>query len=216
MANYQLNRKTQLRLIATKRSTDVVSSIFTPVDSAVSTEEQTLPLGLPRDLRTVEFDIERYLSSSSFLKLFLFRSTADATSFNLSTFSNPSTANGVSSALVMTNVERVGLGARLEKQLSGNLFGQALFVSNRSKGTTRSVTGANEKLPYHPEYQALLGLNYVDKSGLKAGLQINRVGSFFQDTGLIGAPGAPRPTFPAKTYMDLTLAKEPSVRSEVS
>ncbi len=213
VANYQLNPKTQLRLITAKRSTDVVSSIFAPVDSATSSEEQTLLLGVPRNLRTIELDAERYLASGSFLKAFLFRSTADSLGYGLGTFSNPSSSNNALSNLLMSNVKRSGAGVRFEQKLTRNLFGQVLFAVNKTTGTIAGVAGSDQRLPYHPKYQAGFGLNYVDSSGTKASLQINRSGSFFQDTGT-GIVG-PRIPFPAKTYVDLTLAKEPSVRTEV-
>jgi hypothetical protein len=189
----------------------VVSSIFAPVDSTTSSEEQTLPLGVPRNLKTIEFDAERYFSSASFLKAFLFRTTADSLNYNLSTFSNPNSSNDVFGDLVMKNVRRMGAGVRFEQKLTRNLFGQALFAVNK---TTGDVTAVNDQtLPYHPKYQAGFGLNYVNSSGTKASVQLNHSGSFFQDarSGIVG----PRATFPAKTYVDFTLAKEPSVRTEV-
>ena len=213
VANYQVTRKTQLRLIANQRSTDVASSIFVPVDSNTSTEDQTLPFGLPRNLKSYEVDAERYLAPGSFLKVFAFRTTADSTNYNLSAFSNPSASNNVLSNLVLTNVKRTGAGVRLEHTFGRHLFGQALFAVNKTTGNIPSVAGTEQTLPYHPKNQAILGLNYVNSSGTKAGLQINRVGSFFQDTGS-GLAG-PRPKFPAKTYVDLTLAKEPSVKQEI-
>lgn len=213
VANYQVDRKTQLRLISHQGSTNVISSIFAPVDSTSSSEEQTLPLGAPRDLKTVEFDAERYLASGSFLKAFLFRSTADSTNLSLSGFSNPSSSNNVIGNLILNNVRRQGIGVRFEQKVTRNLFGQVLFAASKTTGDLKGVAGINQSLPYHPKYQAGFGLNYVDSSGTKASLQINRSGSFFQDTGtgIIG----PRTTFPAKTYVDLTLAKEPSVKAEV-
>ena len=213
VANYQLNPKTQLRFIANKRSTDVVSSIFTPVDSTNFSEGDTLPLGVPTNLRAVEFDAERHLNSSTFLKAFVFRTTADATSYSLSGFSNPSSSNNVLSSLVMTDVKRSGAGVRLEKRLTRGLFGQLAWTSSKTTGDTKGVVGTGLPLPYHPKSQIALGFNYVNSAGTKAGLQISRVGSFFQDAGN-GLPGL-RPTFPAKTYVDLTLAKEPTVRTEL-
>ncbi len=213
VANYQLDRKTQLRLISNQRSTDVVSSIFVPVDSTNVSESQTLLLGIPRNLKALELDAERHLSSSTFLKAFLFRTTADSTSYSLATFSNPSSSNNVISSLVMSNVKRSGAGVRLEQRLTRNLFGQVLFAVNKTTGDTKGVTGTDQPLPYHPKKQMAIGLNYVDALGTKASLQINRIGSFFQDTGS-GVVG-PRVTFPAKTYVDFTLANEPSVRTEV-
>ncbi|HEY0108361.1 MAG TPA: TonB-dependent receptor, partial [Fibrella sp.] len=212
VANYQLNNKTQLRLIASKNSTFFASSIFVPVDSTTSSEEETLFLGLPRNLRTIELDAERYLAPGSFLKLFLFRSTADSTSYDLSTFSNPTTGNGVASSLVSNNVKRSGVGVRFEQRINNNLFGQVLLSANNTTGDITGVAGRGQRLPYHPRYHASIGLNYISAAGNKVGLQINRVGGFFQDRGVAAAV---RPTFSPQTYVDLTLAKEPSVRSEV-
>jgi outer membrane receptor protein involved in Fe transport len=112
--------------------------------------------------------------------------------------------------LVLSDVKRTGAGVRLEHKFSRTLFGQALLATSRTTGTTPGVAG-NGDLPYHPKTQGALGLNYVDAGGRKASVQINRVGSFFQDTG----GGGPRPRFPAKTYVDLSLAKEFSVRGEL-
>lgn len=213
VANYQVNPKTQLRFLANQRSTDVVSSIFVPVDSTNVSEGSTLVLGLPRNLKAFELDAEHRLTSSTFLKAFLFHSTADSTSYSLAGFSNPSSSNNVLSELVMTNVKRQGAGVRLEHKLTRNLFGQVLLAVNKTTGDTKGVAGTDQTLPYHPKNQATVGLNYVDSSGTKASVQISRVGSFFQDTGT--GVGGPRPTFPAKTYVDFTLAKEPTVRTEV-
>lgn len=213
VANYQINPRTQLRLIATKRLTENVSSIFVPIDSSGTSEDQTLLLGLPNNMKSFELDAERYLGSGSFLKFFAFRTTADSTSYNLTTFSNPSATNGTLMNLVMTNVKRTGAGVRLEHKISRTLFGQALFAASKSTGTVPGVAGTGVDLPYHPKNQAALGLNYVDSSGRKAGLQVNRVGSFFQDTG--GGAGGPRSRFADQTYIDLSLAKEFSVKGEL-
>ncbi len=213
VANYQLTPKTQLRFITNHRSTDVATSIFIPVDSNTSTEDQTLPFGLPDDMKSYEVDAEHYFGPGSFLKFFLFRTTADSTKYNVSGFSNPNSGNNVSRELLLTDVKRTGAGIRFEHSFTRSLFGQALLAVNKTTGNTPGVAVKGQTLPYHPNNQAAVGLNYVNASGTKLGLQINRIGSFFDDMGTAG--GGPRPRFPAKTYVDLTLAKESSVKHEV-
>jgi hypothetical protein len=112
----------------------------------------------------------------------------------------------------MQRVEREGWGLRYERRLSRNLYGQLGYVWNRTTNDTPFAPFDEGSAPYHPWHLAGLGLNYVDPSGTKVGLQLNYTGSFFQDTGAMAATS--RPVFPAKTYVDLTLAKEPSLENE--
>jgi hypothetical protein len=54
-------------------------------------------------------------------------------------------------------------------------------------------------------------LHHVDRTGNKFGVRMRHVGGFFQDV----PNQAARARFPASTYFDLLLAKEPSLSNEI-
>ncbi len=236
IANYLVDAKTTLRFFANRRITDPTSSIFAPVDTLLTTEEQSLPLGLPDagrngDLSVLELDAERRISSGSLLKLFVFHSTGRNINYDFSNLTNPSdfefSGNSIGNALGLDRVQRKGVGMRYEQRLSRSLFGQAHFALNRTTAesmisyydftkfmpVTVPAIFNGQTAPYHPKVNASLGLNYLDPRGIKAKIELNYRGSFFADTGEINA--VTRPRFPAKTTVDVLLAHEPSVRSEV-
>jgi hypothetical protein len=177
---------------------ELTTLAFGPVETRLTTEPLTMPQGLPDRTQTVEFDAERYLGSSDFLKLFLFRTSARGVDLG--------------DLPPMKRVVRTGVGLRYERQLSYHLYGQASLLLNRTTNRTPFAPFDGEAAPYHPSTFGGLALNYVDPSGTKLGLQLNYTGSFFQDPGDISAPTRPR--FSERMYVDLTLAKEPSVDRE--
>src|SRR5205085_1660276 len=112
----------------------------------------------------------------------------------------------------MNRITRDGVGLRYERQLTHNLFGQVAYLYNRTKNRTPFAPFDEGTAPYNAPYVAGLALNYIDRAGTKLGLQLNYSGRYFEDTGDLSASA--RPIFPARTYVDLTIAKEPSLRSE--
>lgn len=219
MANYQWNNATAFRLFASRRATDVTSSIFAPVETLLTTEREALTTGLTDpfegDQHVYEIDLEHRISARSFLKLFGFHSTARDVRYDLSGFVNQSDqdADGVleNSFLGIDRLRRSGAGARYEQQLGRSLFANLFGAVNRTTSYSPGQPFNGGSAPYHPRFTAGLGLNYINDRGLKLGVQVQHRGSFFQDPLI--AVGA-RPRFPAKTYVNLRLAKEPSVHNE--
>jgi hypothetical protein len=79
--NYQAGKRTLMRLSASRRTTDISSSVFAPVATLLTTEAQVLPNGLPdpglnSDLYTAQLDLERYVSKGGLLKFFVFGTRA--------------------------------------------------------------------------------------------------------------------------------------------
>jgi hypothetical protein len=240
--NYQAGKRTLMRLSASRRVTDISSSIFAPVATLLTTEAQALPNGFPDpglhgDLYTTQLDLEHYVSRGGLLKFFVFGARAHNLTFDFSRFANPAnfedTFPNVGNSLTLRDVERVGAGVRFEQQLNRSLFGFATMALNRttSSGTRLirpfaleevSAVFNGEIAPYHPKVAAQVGVNYLDKRGNKVGFFANYTGAFFTDTA---DPGfidpfqpelgfKPRPRFPARITFDLFLSREPSVRQE--
>ena len=113
----------------------------------------------------------------------------------------------------MDRVERTGVGVRYERRLRRSLFAQASYLHNRTTNDTPLAPFDGGTAPYHAPHLAGLSLNYVDETGTKAGLQLNYVGRFYQDTGALSA--LDRPIFPSRAYVDLLLAQEPSLDHEI-
>jgi tetratricopeptide (TPR) repeat protein len=230
--NYQAGKRTLLRLSASRRVTDISSSVFAPVATLLTTEAQVLPNGLPNpgrgDLYTTQLDLERYVSKGGLLKFFVFGTRARNLTYDFSGFANPSNFNDTPptypTSLTLKDVERVGAGARFEQQLSRSLFGFATVAFNRttSRDTLLLLPGFKtlvaapfngEIAPYHPRVAAQVGLNYLDRRGNKARLFANYTGAFFADTA--DPTLLARPRSPARVTFDLFLSREPSVRQEI-
>ena len=112
----------------------------------------------------------------------------------------------------MNRVEREGIGIRYERQLTRNLYAQFGYSTNRTLNRTPLAPFDNGTAPYHSPNLAGVALNYVDATGTKAGIQVNYRGRFPQDTGALSA--TTRPMFASRAYVDLVLAKEPTVHRE--
>jgi tetratricopeptide (TPR) repeat protein len=200
LVNYRANERTFLRLFANRQAQgqEFTTFAFRPTETLLSIEPLVMPKGSLKNSRTVELEAERYLGTRGFLKLFAFRTTAEGVD--------------LAGLPLMESVEREGWGVRYEQQLTRNLYGQAGFLINRTTNRTPFAPYDEGTAPYHAPRLAGVALNYVDRAGTKVGLQLNYVGQFFQDTPDFSV--AARPVFPAKTYVDLTIAKEPSLRYE--
>ncbi len=200
LINFRPDRRTLLRLQYNRQAEEQDLAVFalTPFETVLVTEPLVMSAGLPNTTETAELDAERYLGPSDFVKVFVFRTTADGVDLgNLPT---------------MQTLRRYGVGVRYERQLTDRLFGQLGFVLNRTTNDTPFAPFDAGSAPYHPWRLGGLGLNYVDPSGNKVGLQINYTGPFFQDTGAFSA--TTRPVFGSHVYVDLLLAREPSVDRE--
>jgi len=217
LATYQAGRRTTLRLAANSRLTDATASNFAPTETLLTTERSALPAGTPDRMRLAQLDIERYLSPRQFLKLFVWRTTADGVQIGGSDLLGfgGGLAGADAPSLLVDRWRGQGLGARYERRLSRSLFADAgLFarrISNRSRGPFFERIFSGPGAPYEPSRQASLSLNYIDGGGTKAGLGLRYNGSFFADSPLVVG----RPRFPSRLYVDLLLAREPSVNYEL-
>jgi hypothetical protein len=200
LVNYRADDRTLLRLFYNRQAQEqeLTPIAFRPVETFLTTEPLVMTKGSPDQTTTVELDAERYLASNGFLKLFAFRTTARGVDLG--------------DLPTMPRVVRTGVGVRYEQRLSQNLYGQVGFLTNRTTNRTEFAPFDGGTAPYHPPSLAGLSLNYIDRTGLKVGLQLNYTGPFYQDTGVIAATDRPR--FPERMYVDLTLAKEPTVDRE--
>jgi len=200
-ADYMADTRTWLRFSASKRMTDITSSVFVPTETLLTTEEHTLPVGLPEVTRTIQLDVQRYLAPGEFLKLFFFKSTADDVSYYLG-----------SVGLDMGDVRRSGVGVKYEKSLGSCLYGQLGFICSSSKSKAPDTVWDGATAPYHPNQNAFARFNYIDSHGSKFGVDINYDGSFYQDT-VDTLPGE-RMTSPAVASVDINLAKENGLHNE--
>jgi len=200
VVNYRPDRRSLVRLFYNRQAQkqDLIPVALRPLETLLTTEPLVMPKGLPDETETWEVDLERYLSSRDFLKVFLFNTTADNVNYG--------------DLPTMHRVERKGVGFRYERQFSDTLYGQLAYLCNQTANQTPFAPFDGGTAPYHPSRLAGIGLNYVDPSGNKVGLQLNYTGPFFQDTGVLAATDRPR--FGGRTYVDLTLAREPSVHEE--
>lgn len=215
LVSYQSDHRTTFRLAAGRRVTEARTSTFAPVDTLVSTQAETLAFGTPLSELRVQLDAERYLSARDFVKLFVFRTTAD----NLQIGGTDPLGFGAglpaadAPLLLLGRWRGYGAGARFESQVRRNLFfsaGWALRHTTSFSGTGPAAFD-NGTAPYEPKHLGQIAFNYIDPSGTKIGLETQYVGAFYEDSPL--ALGRPR--FPAQLYTNLQFAREPSVNQEI-
>lgn len=217
LATYQADRRTTMRLALNRRLTDVTTSNFAPNDTLLSTERTALPAGTADRMRLAQFDVERYLSPSQFVKFFVWQTMANDVvvgGSDLLGFGG-GLAGADAPSLLVNRWRGLGAGLRYERRLTRSLFADAgVFarrISNQSRGPLFDRIYSGQGAPYEPTRQANLSLNYIDPSGNKAGLGLRYTGSFFADSPLVVG----RPRFPSRVYVDLLLAREPSVGYEL-
>jgi hypothetical protein len=148
-------------------------------------------------------DYERHLSARSFIKVFGFRSEGQKVSLGAG-------VGGIFSSFLLPSVKREGIGLRYEHQLSSTLFANSSLVASRTDTRAPGTLFNGEEGPYQPKLFGTLGLNYINRSGTKIGVNLNRTGSFYQDVRGLNN----RPRFPARTTFDLRLAHEPTLQYE--
>ena len=209
VANYVANQRTLLRLYASRRLTDVTSSIFAPTETLLTTEASILPAGLPETSDVLELDVERYCGPGRVAKFFMFHSTARNVQYDISSYSNLL-------SFCLGNLRRYGAGLRFETPLAGSAFGHIGTVWSRTVGhlTVDGFPAAwdGKQAPYQPVWTADAGLNYISTSGLKASLLAAWTGPFYQDYSIY----EPRPQFPARTRLDAAISWEPTIHSELT
>lgn len=210
VASYRADQRTTLRLFANRHETDITTIALTPTETLLTTEATALPNGIAGRADTLELDVDRYLPPAAFLKLFMFRTAAEDLRLGADTGAY---AFQLQSPLSLKKVWHSGVGARYERSLGGHLYGQTSLRLSRTTDRTPGAAFSTLTAPYQPSQLAGLTLAYISPGGTKVRLGMDRVGSFYQDTPLITTAG--RPGFPAHTYVNLSVAKEPSVHTEV-
>jgi hypothetical protein len=168
-----------------------------------------LPRGDADRTRTVQLDIERYLTPRDFVKLFLF----DTRARGLGLGGTGNLAAPFAPAINLPVARRTGVGVRYERQLNSNLFAAVSLIANRTTNNSPGQIYDREIAPYQPEQIAGLTLNYIDPRGNKVKLDLNYQSSFFQDSPLLTGQSN-RPHYPGRLTVDLRLAKEPTVQNE--
>jgi tetratricopeptide (TPR) repeat protein len=216
LATYLFDKRTTMRLAYNERVTDVTTSTFAPTETLITTEPGTLPYGIPDSVRVAQIEVERNLSKRAFAKIFAFHSEADDLQIGFSDLLG--FGNGLPAAqspgLRLSGWKGTGVGLRYEHQLGRFLFANVGGVLRRTESSSSDSIGAEfdgGRAPYEPKFLANAALNYRDDHGRRAGIRLRHNGSFFQDSPL--ALGRSR--FGAQTYVDLTLGKQFSVRSEI-
>ncbi|MDQ3814302.1 MAG: tetratricopeptide repeat protein [Armatimonadota bacterium] len=206
LATYQSDKRTTLRLSLNRRVTDVTASAFAPNETLLTTQASALPFGTPETMNLAQVDVERYFGSDNFLKLFLFRTTAN--NLLLGGTDLLGFGNGLSAATApvfrLGRWEGRGAGFRYERRLGHSLFANL--------GYTLRHTSADgfASAPYEPKHLGSIELNHVSGSGNKIGVRLRHVGSLFQDS-----PGvAGRASLGAQNYIDVLLAREVSANNE--
>lgn len=216
VATYQPAKRTTLRLSLNQRVTDVTASTFAPTETLLTTERSSLPFGTPGRLNMAQLDVERYVSSRGFLKAFAFSTRADDVQIGYSDLLGfGSGLPGVlAPGLNVSQWRGEGVGVRYEHRLARSLFANVGGVLRRTRAQSGDSIGLSydgADAPYEPKLLANLDLNYLDAGGNKVGLRLRHSGAFYQDSPL--ALGRSR--FTPQTYVDVLLAKEFSLRSEV-
>ncbi len=232
VANYRSGKRTNFRLLASRRATDIAPSLFAPVGTLLNTEDQVLFAGLPDpgrngDTNALQFDFERYLKSGGLVKLFAFHTQGRNVTYDFSQFTNPADPEVdlvlAANALQFDRLRRQGAGVRFEQPIGRGLFARGLFSFNKTTATamlTDPLSAPNltpapfsgQTAPYSPKRVASLGLNYVGENGFKSGVSLNYNGPIFADT--FDATATTRPQLGSSTTMDVSLAYEPTVRGE--
>ncbi len=212
VATYQLN-KSAVRLSLNRQVTDQTTSTFAPVDTLIASEQGALPFGTPETAQVAQLDVERYIGARSFVKAFVFRATAKDVIIGGSDLTGLGIGLPASAApiLALNRWSANGAGMRLEHRLGSSLFANFGFLLRETSNRTPGSLFNGGRAPYEPNSLATLSLNHIDRTGNKIGVQLRRVGSFFQDT----PQQIVRQSFPSKFYVDLRLAKEPSVQNEI-
>jgi tetratricopeptide (TPR) repeat protein len=216
LATYQPNGKTTFRLFANRRAQDVTSSTFAPTETLLTTESTALPFGFAADpMNLLQLDVERYLSGRDYVKVFAFSSRANNVQIggaNVLGFGGLPDPDAP--ALLLNKWRGSGLGMRYERQLSRSLFANAGLFLRRTASLSAGAAGAafsGASAPYEPKRLANLELNHIDPRGNKIGVRMRYNGAFFQDVPFEAA----RARFPARTYFDLLLSREPGLSNEI-
>lgn len=210
VVNYQLDNRTSLRAFANRVRDDVTTVALAPVETRLATEPTAGFRGSNATSRIFELDLERYLGNGNIIKAFAFHSAAK----DLQLGGNSQLPVSNAPSVTVNRAKRTGAGVRLERRLSRNLIGSTTFTYSNTSGDAPGELFDGGPAPYHPRLELLATMDYIDPHGNKARVRIRHEGRYYDDSGVAGFPATGRPTFPAKTVVDLLFAKEPSIHTE--
>lgn len=216
LATFQATKRATLRFSFNQRTSDATTSNFAPTETLLTTERASLPFGTPQMLRLAQLDAESRVSDRGFLKLFLFRTSADQVQIGFSDLLGFGSGLRAAQApgLQIGKWRGAGAGMRYEHQLGRHFFANAGAVVRRTQSQSAgqlASTFNGQSAPYEPNFLGNFDLNYRDVSGRKVGVRLRHNGAFYQDSPL--ALGRAR--FRPQTYVDVLLAKEFSLGSEL-
>ncbi len=216
LATLQATKRTTLRFSLDQRSSDPTGSNFAPTETLLTTERASLPFGTPGMLHLAQLDLESSISRRGFLKLWLFRASADDVQVGYSDLLGFGSGLRAAQApgLQIGKWRGSGVGARYEHQLGSRFFANLGAVMRRTQaysGGSIATAYEGQSAPYEPNFLGHFDLDYRDERGRKVGLRLRHTGAFFQDSPL--ALGRPR--FAPQNYLDVRIGREFSPAAEV-
>lgn len=209
-ATLQVGQRTLLRLIGNERTTRLEMAGLLPTEAFITGEVQNVNFN--GRAKTLELDLEHRFSPALFSKLFLFRTDVrDLLIQETVEVSRP--AGG----FIVPNARVEGIGLRLERQITPYLAGYLRWSYGDATDRTSGPTHGRQ-LPQFPHSSGVLGLNFVDRSGTKAFLEVPYNTAVFSESLWAGTEGfdplAPRPREPSHLLINLRVGQERSVRQE--
>lgn len=214
IATYQPDARSALRLTTARQFAGETIAGIAPVDTLLLTNLSALPTNADgwETMRITQLDFERHLSERDFVKISLFRTTADNMTLGGEELPAVFAPTIFGPAITVNRWRAYGVGATYERQVASNMFGTLSAVYRATRSDRPGAVFDGQTGPYDSRFEGALGLNYIDAKGAKFGLSVRHRGGFFMDhPDLVST----RPRFPAQTYVDLKLAKELGVRTEV-
>jgi hypothetical protein len=223
---YPLDARNLVRILGNRSLLRPASSLLAPSEAFLVGEPISIYFTAGAQngrAETYELDYEHRLSPRTFSKLFWQSSRAQ--DFII----QPVQEQQLIPQEVRIPLVRVRIvGLRLERQLNRSLSGFARWsywtvedrTTSRRAGMNTAVPNPARGLqvPFEPRWRGLMGLNYVDRTGLKALLLANFLGQRFTDVTSFGstsfARSGKRPSIGPHLLFDLRIAREPSVRTE--
>ena len=120
--------------------TEINGSLLAPISSAVSTEEQAVPLGYPDpsrngDLRSYQFDAEHYFGKGSLLKVFAFHNSGRGVTYDFGRLTNSYLSPAALAAILGATYDFSGIADPSDVNLDGTLLPSSItFDRIKRKG----------------------------------------------------------------------------------
>lgn len=237
---YRLDARNLIRLMGNKTKPRPGDALLAPSEAFIVGEPISIYVNagpLESNSETYELDYEHRFSQRTFGKLFYQRSLARGYTI-LNTLDQQLISNSFQLDAVKMNI----IGMRFEHQINRHLSSFTRLSYWEVEDQTPLASGPDPnappgspfppnpsfglQAPFSPKWRALVGLNYVDRSGTKVQLTANYVSRRFTDVGNINFadpdefgsptfdPNAERASINPRLLLNLRIAKEPSVRTE--